>query len=477
LRFVVGSGEVIRGLDMGVTTMRLGELARFRISLQFAGSGACALEGAALHGGTVLYEVELLDWVTCCDIFGDGMVVKRVLERPVDKRRPIMGQECLLRYKLILADSGVALKDMDALEHTVGAPLPAVGRGLVCARLLDAAIVSMRRGERALLQCTAEVAFGELAPWPEGVSPDDRIACELELQEFLETTDVSFEKDGTVMKRSLRARDAWTKCRDGGTCTLRVLSVKVGDAVLVEDRTLEFVLGNGEVCDALECAVASMRLLEVAVVSCSLAELCGEPKLGVAGQVGLAFRMAVVGYEEGPGERARGDAEKLEFLKGRKDMGTALFKAGRYRLAAHSFRKVHELLGYIDDYRGVRGGEARAARVAELKKACMLNRALCLLRVGASRAALSACDLVLEEETQNPKALFRRAQAHLALEDCQLALRDARAALHVEPRNFEIQQLVAKIQARLKEEAEGTGPMYMRMCSALGTLPHPLDVD
>merc|ERR1712216_297118 len=96
------------------------------------------------------------------------------------------------------------------------------------------------------------------------------------------------------------------------------------------------------------------------------------------------------------------------------------------------------------------GGEERLAKVKNLKKLCMLSRALCLNKAGAYLGAVKACDYVLEEESQNAKALYRRARARLGLEDPQRALRDALAALALEPKSPEIRQLVAEAKVSQK---------------------------
>jgi len=364
----------------------------------------------------------------------------------------------------------------------------AAGAGL-SGQLLDEALLSMRRGERASFHCAASAALADAASLRAGLQPASPVACEVELREFLDTTDISFEKDGSVMKRSIRCRDAWAKCEDAGRCTLLVRSAKDGDTVLVSDQRLEFIVGDGEVCDALECAAAWMREGEEAFVTCSVAEMCEEPRLHLSGRPGMTLHLRVESYDKGPGEvlrrsgekmayyRSRKDRVKLEFYCARKDGATALYKAGRYRLAAYQFRQIYELLGYLDDYRGAKSGDEQKAQVAELKKVCLLNRALAALKDGNHRAAITSCDFVLDEEPQNAKALFRRARAQLGLERCDEAIRDARAALRVEPNSTDIRRLLAEIKARQKVEDGDTRPMYTKMCSVLGSLPHPLDVD
>eukprot|EP00438_Fugacium_kawagutii_P026653 Skav225334 [mRNA] locus=scaffold748:284138:289326:- [translate_table: standard] len=59
--------------------------------------------------------------------------------------------------------------------------------------------------------------------------------------------------DGSVVKRSVHARDSFARCQARGTCHLHL-----GGAQLVA------TLGSGDLCDALEAAVLQMRQGEVA---------------------------------------------------------------------------------------------------------------------------------------------------------------------------------------------------------------------
>ncbi|CAE8623861.1 unnamed protein product [Polarella glacialis] len=575
-RFTVGQGQVIRGLEVGILTMRLGETAKFRLSAEFSADpsslpGSADLAGsrsfpeagstsrgqvldlpgfrlaaaARLPGKAIVLvlEVSFVDWISRCDLFEDGSAIKSLLRRGDDKRKPVLGQVCLVSASLRLlaaddnhnsnsnnsnsnsnnshnsnnndnnssnnnsnnnnttnsADSGAAGScwEVEALEHGIASstllgPAPVFapggergpGQGLSW-RLLDKVLLSMRRGEKAAVDCTEEVLLDGAPANLLSTDPflsekgsqhsSSRWLLELELQEFLETSDISFERDASVTMRSLRCRDSWPKCQDAGRCSLNAKSVTDSDGnVHVEDATLHFVLGSGEVCDELEAVAAAMQIGERAEVFCRHS-VC-EPKLGLEGK-GLKFRFQVLGYEPGPWEQAKGDEAKLQALLARKEKGIEVLRAGRHRLAAYHFNRTHELLGYVDDFHGVQGGEDRKAKVAELKKACLLNRALCLLKDDRFKAVLKACDLVLDEEPRNMKALFRRAQAHLGLEDCFNALRDTRAVLQLEPGSSDARRLLAEVTSRQRALDISSKDLFVKMCDGLGKLPHPLDVD
>ena len=64
-----------------------------------------------------------------------------------------------------------------------------------------------------------------------------------------------------------------------------------------------------------------------------------------------------------------------------------------------------------------------------MRKACMLNLASCHLNTGQHTHCISECSAVLRDSAHDRKALYRRGQAYLALEDFPQAVRDLHEAL------------------------------------------------
>ena len=70
---------------------------------------------------------------------------------------------------------------------------------------------------------------------------------------------------------------------------------------------------------------------------------------------------------------------------------------------------------------------------AELRAVCQLNLASCCLHVGRNADAISLCNLVLEGDAANWKALYRRGQAHAAMGEMDYAVPVLEAALAAAP--------------------------------------------
>lgn len=70
-----------------------------------------------------------------------------------------------------------------------------------------------------------------------------------------------------------------------------------------------------------------------------------------------------------------------------------------------------------------------------LKISCNLNNAACKLRLRDFKQAVKLCTKVLDSDSKNVKALYRRAQGYIHLVDLDLAEMDIKKALEIDPDN------------------------------------------
>ena len=90
-----------------------------------------------------------------------------------------------------------------------------------------------------------------------------------------------------------------------------------------------------------------------------------------------------------------------------------------------------------------------SSEAADLRKACRLNLASCYLNIGRNRDAATLCSDVLDGESNNRKALYRRGQAYAAMGDAKRAVPDLEAALAASP-DGEKEAIKAKLDAARK---------------------------
>lgn len=97
------AGEVIKGLDEGVVTMKKGERAIFKIPPQLA-YGEVGFPPVILPHSTVIFDVEMISWSTIRDITGDGGVLKKIIvegegwatPKDIDEVSGIIPLKCVL---------------------------------------------------------------------------------------------------------------------------------------------------------------------------------------------------------------------------------------------------------------------------------------------------------------------------------------------------------------------------------------------
>ena len=182
--FTLGQGQVIKGWDVGVASMKKGELAKFTLAPEFAygeeGSPPKIPENASL-----VFEVELLDFVSKDDLFGDGTVIKQQVSEGSGWKTPKEKSE--VRISLKISKDGNLLDDKGSFEHLIGStPTPMT-------TAMDKALVDMKKGETCQLTCSKDY----LPDYPDGA------VLEITLEEMYETMDVSPGKDQSLMKKQV----------------------------------------------------------------------------------------------------------------------------------------------------------------------------------------------------------------------------------------------------------------------------------
>merc|ERR1712136_110685 len=232
----------------------------------------------------------------------------------------------------------------------------------------------------------------------------------------------------TLMMKIIKEGEGYNTPKETAKVKLSVESATDGVAPIpgFTPKVLEFVVGNGEVCDALECAVAEMKKGERAVLTVPAST--SEAQLGLrdfANSATLTFEL--LDFDTPKSTYSLSEQEKVDFAAARKDVGAGLFKSGRTQLALRCYSKITELLNSTDHF-----------EEAELK--------------AKAREAKKLCEAVLKEERQNVKALYRRAQAECCLKNFQECIRDCKLVVELDTRNKDARALLKEALAGQKEE-------------------------
>jgi len=289
---------------------------------------------------------------------------------------------------------------------------------------------------------------------------------------------VSMKKDGSFLKKCIKRGEGPERPKDGERVKMHVESIISTPSCPPEifspqlPRSIEFVAGNGEVCDALELLVRNMQKHERVSLTCKHPVSCVDAgltiDLGVSEQAcksakALVYRVELVDFEKGPEGNALSEEEKVELASSRKAVGNNLFKQKRWLMAIECYKTVVKILDAAEGFRP----ESRAA-AQEVKRSAELNKAACALQLGEWELAKAACDLVLKGEPRNVKALFRRGSACVGLNEFPTAISYLKRCLEEDPTNADAKRVLQQALRGQKAEDQQQKGVYSKMCEGLG---------
>jgi FK506-binding protein 4/5 len=297
--------------------------------------------------------------------------------------------------------------------------------------------------------------------------------------------------DKKIIKKILTPGEGYEKPNDGSTVKVKYVA-KLEDGTIFEkkgddEELFQFVTDEGQVIDGLDKAVLSMKKKEHALVTIAPEYGFGsaETKRDLAtvpANSTLTYDIELVDFVKDKESWDMETPEKLETAAKRKEDGNALFKAGNYARAAKRYEKAVKLIEYDSSFDDEQKKQAKA-----LKISCNLNMAACKLKLKDYKEAVKLTTKVLELESTNIKALYRRVQAYIELLDLDYAQADIKKALDLDPNNKEVKleykRLKQKQIEQNKKEAKLYGNMFARLSKMeaaekkVGDGPEPMATD
>ncbi|XVF22934.1 hypothetical protein REPUB_Repub12eG0213600 [Reevesia pubescens] len=138
----------------------------------------------------------------------------------------------------------------------------------------------------------------------------------------------------------------------------------------------------------------------------------------------LLYEVELIGFDETKEGKARGDMtveERIGAADRRKMDGNALFKEDKLEEAMQQYEMAIAYMG--DDFMFQLFGKYRDMALA-VKNPCHLNMAACLIKLKRYEEAIGHCSIVLSEDENNIKAMFRRGKARAELGQTDAARED-----------------------------------------------------
>ncbi|XP_058725106.1 70 kDa peptidyl-prolyl isomerase-like isoform X2 [Vicia villosa] len=455
--FTLGQSEVYAGLDDGIVTMKKGEVALFTLPVA---------ESGGIPRGTnsvVQFEVELVSWIAVVDVCKDGGIIKKIMEKGKGNDRPGDLDAVLVKYRVALVDGTVVA------ETPEGGVEFYVNDGHVLPRL-PKVIMTMTRGEKAELIFQPQYAFGETGREAgsgfHSIPPDSVLHVNIELVSFKPVINVT--GDSMVIKKILKEGEGAFTANEGANVTVSYTAMLEDGTVfekrgIDETQPLKFVTDEEQVITGLDRAVATMKKGEKAIISIHPDYAFGnvevrENMVIVPPGSKVIYDIEVIDFikEKAPWEL--NNTEKIEVAGRKKDEGNLLFKSGKYQRAAKKYDKAAD---FVSEDGSFSDDEQKLAK--SLRVSCWLNGAACCLKLNDFAGAIKLCTQVLDVESHNVKALYRRAQAYIETGDFLLADVDIKKALEVDPQNREVKMLKMKVKQLQADSDKKDAKLYENM--------------
>ncbi|XP_009613898.1 peptidyl-prolyl cis-trans isomerase FKBP62-like isoform X2 [Nicotiana tomentosiformis] len=457
--------KVATGVDCGIVTMRKGETALFTLPPR-TGFGLADLD-AVSSNSVVQFEVELVSWITVVDVCKDGGIIKKIMEKGELIGPPDDLDEVLAKYVVRLLDGVIVAKTP---EHGVEFY---VKDGHFC-QALPKAIKTMRRGEKVNLIVQPQYAFVDGVKDSENgfpsILPCSILSIDLELVSFKPVINVT--GDLGVLKKILKEGEGTLTANEGAAVTIRY-TAKLEDGTLLEKRgfdgeaALKFTTDEEQVIAGLDRAVTTMKKGEHAIVTAKPDYGFGNTEVKrdlamVPPCSTIVFEVEMLEFtkEKDPWEMNK--HERIQVSQRKKEEGNLLFKNGKYQRAMKKYEKA---VDYINEDGTFEDDDQRL--VKSLRVSCWLNGAACCLKQNDFQEAFKLCSKVLEIESCNVKALYRRAQAFMETADLHLAELDFKKALEIDPQNREVKLIQKTLKQLQVESNKKDAKLYTTMFTRL----------
>ncbi|XP_051890941.1 peptidyl-prolyl cis-trans isomerase FKBP5-like isoform X1 [Pristis pectinata] len=385
----------------------------------------------------------------------DRGVLKVVKKAGADGESPMIGDKVFVHYTGTLLDGRKFDSSRDRNEQFVFD----LGKGQVL-KAWDLGVASMKKGEICQLICKPNYAYGTAGSPPE-VPSNSTLLFEIELIDF-KGEDLTDREDGGIIRRIKKKGQGYSTPNEGATVEVYVEGRCNG--ALFDQREVKFVVGEGEDQDipiGVDKALEKMQRGEHCIL-----HLKPRYGFGDVGKLGfnippnseLDYEVLLKNFEKAKESWQMDTREKLEQAAIVKEKGTSYFKRGKYEQAQIQYKKI---VLWLDQAYGLTEEDNQSAKALVL--AAHLNMAMCCLKLNEFLKAMESCDKALEIDRVNEKALYRRGEARLSVNEFDLAKADFQKVLQVNPDNKAAKTQLVMCRKRMKEHHERNKKIYANM--------------
>lgn len=278
--------------------------------------------------------------------------------------------------------------------------------------------------------------------------------------------------NGLLKKKVLTAgKGPETRPRKGQDVTVRLKTSLEDGSVVEDDASLTFTLGDGDVTQALDLCVQLMGIEETVLIDANSKYCYGKEgrSPNISPNANLVFEATLLDAKDGPDLELLTGEEKLALANKKRERGNFYYQRADYVFAINSYEIA---LKIVNSSSKVDFTSEEEDELLDVKMKCLNNLAASQLKLDHYEAALKSCNLVLEQQPENIKALFRKGKVLAQQGEYSEAIAILRKALKLEPSNKTIHAELSKLVKKHADQKNVESAMYKKMLGNVSTSPN-----
>ncbi|XP_072261141.1 peptidyl-prolyl cis-trans isomerase FKBP8 isoform X2 [Pyxicephalus adspersus] len=274
---------------------------------------------------------------------------------------------------------------------------------------------------------------------------------------------------GTLRKKVLiKGQGVKSRPVKGQDVTVKLKTSLEDGSVAEELDNLTFTLGDGDVMQSMDLCVQLMELGETALVEADAKYCYGKQGRNpdIPPNANLVLEVSLLEVKDGTDLELLTGQQKLDLANKKRERGNFYFQQADYVFAINSYDIA---LRTVNSSSKVDFTSEDEAELLDVKMKCLNNLAASQLKLDHFEAALKSCNMVLEQQPENIKALFRKGKVLAQQGEYSDAIAILRKALKLEPSNKTIHAELSKLVKKHTDQKNVETAMYKKMLGNLAS--------
>ncbi|XP_018412986.1 PREDICTED: peptidyl-prolyl cis-trans isomerase FKBP8 [Nanorana parkeri] len=269
--------------------------------------------------------------------------------------------------------------------------------------------------------------------------------------------------NGALRKKVLiKGQGVESRPKKGQDVTVKLTTSLKNGSVVEEHVNYAFTLGDGDVMQSMDLCVQLMELGETALIEADAKYCYGKQGRDpdIPPNADLLLEVSLLEVKDEPDLELLTGQQKLDLANKKRERGNYYYQQADYVFAINSYDIA---LKIVNSSSKVDFTSEEEAELLDVKMKCLNNLAASQLKLDHFEAALKSCNMVLEQQPENIKALFRKGKVLAQQGEYSDAIAILRKALKLEPSNKTIHAELSKLVKKHSEQKNVETAMYKKM--------------